>query len=200
MIINQHSLLKRIKKIGCFSFFLLLMTHSQAKTVDLSDSQIEDVKTFVFAFCTVLGYGLIFSAILSLKKFGQRSAMMQDTKASVLGPMIRLIIGAALTQTKAFLDIFFMSIWGQNYGELQQQTVSDPFNLLKSVTPMINIIYLIGLIAFIRGWLLIIRTTNEGQSQPGTLSKGFVYVFGGVLAMNIRGTIDMISKSFTSTS
>jgi intracellular multiplication protein IcmC len=198
MIINRWLMLQKVRRVGVFLFFFLSINIGHGAAIDISDSQISDIKEFIFTACVVMGYALIFSAVMSLKKFGQRSAMMQDTKASILGPMIRLVIGSALTQTKAFLDIFFLSIWGENYASLQTQSVSDPFNLLKSVTPMINIIYVIGLIAFIRGWLLIIRTTNEGQSQPGTMSKGFIHIFGGVLAMNIRGTIDMISKSFTS--
>ena len=60
--------------------------------------------------------------------------------------------------------------------------------LNAALAPMIGTIQVIGLIAFLRGWLLITKSTGE-QPQPGAVSKGFIHVIGGVLAINITCTM-----------
>ena len=60
------------------------------------------------------------------------------------------------------------------------------------------IIQTIGLIAFIRGWVLVARSASQGQ-PPGGTGKGLVHVFGGILAMNIVGTIQVINNTLYGT-
>ena len=50
------------------------------------------------------------------------------------------------------------------------------------------------MIAFIRGWILVVKGAQAG-SQPGNSSKGLIYVVGGVMAINITGTIDLINAT-----
>jgi len=60
------------------------------------------------------------------------------------------------------------------------------------------IIQTIGLVSFVRGWVLIARSAGHGQ-QPGSMGKGLVHVFGGILAMNIVGTIEIINNTLYGT-
>ena len=52
----------------------------------------------------------------------------------------------------------------------------------------------IGLYAFTRGWILIARAASQGQ-QPGGTGKGLMHVFGGVLAVNIVGTVELLKNT-----
>jgi intracellular multiplication protein IcmC len=60
--------------------------------------------------------------------------------------------------------------------------------------PLTMIIRVIGLIAFVRGWVLIARSASQGQ-PPGGTGKGLIHVFGGILAINIVGTLNMINTT-----
>jgi intracellular multiplication protein IcmC len=64
--------------------------------------------------------------------------------------------------------------------------------------PLTMIIQVIGLIAFVRGWVLIARSASQGQ-PPGGTGKGFMHVFGGILAINIVGTLEMINNTLYGT-
>jgi intracellular multiplication protein IcmC len=64
--------------------------------------------------------------------------------------------------------------------------------------PLAIIIQVIGLIAFVRGWVLVARSASQGQ-PPGGTGKGLIHVFGGILAINIVGTINMINNTLYGT-
>ena len=55
-----------------------------------------------------------------------------------------------------------------------------------------------GECAFIHGWILIARAASQGQ-PPGGTGKGLMHVFGGILAMNIVRTLDVIHNTFYGT-
>ena len=44
------------------------------------------------------------------------------------------------------------------------------------------------------GFLILTKATGQG-AQPGTISKGFVHIIGGVLAINIVQTINMLQAT-----
>jgi hypothetical protein len=50
------------------------------------------------------------------------------------------------------------------------------------------------MIAFVRGWL-ILKRASEGSGQA-TMAQGFTHLFGGVLAMNIFGFLEIMDSTF----
>ena len=56
------------------------------------------------------------------------------------------------------------------------------------------VVQVIGVIAFIRGWVLIARSASQGQ-PPGGTGKGIAHVFGGIMAMNIVGTLQVVNNT-----
>jgi intracellular multiplication protein IcmC len=56
---------------------------------------------------------------------------------------------------------------------------------------LLRILQLIGVIAFVRGWVLLARSQGQG-AQPGTMGKAVTHVFGGVLLMNIVATVNIM--------
>ena len=63
------------------------------------------------------------------------------------------------------------------------------------VDTAIGFVQLVGLWAFIYGWVLIKRA-NTRSYDPAVGSKGVVHIAGGVLAMNIVATLHMLAETF----
>ena len=75
---------------------------------------------------------------------------MQDTKASVIGPSVRLLLGVSLLAISDFLDIFYNTIWGYDVADAAQITLgSDSLGLGEAIKPVKNIIEIVGMVAFL---------------------------------------------------
>lgn len=64
---------------------------------------------------------------------------------------------------------------------------SDASSTESLVTSVVTIMQVVGVIAFIRGLLLLNGAGSPG-AQPGSVGKGLTFVVGGLLAINIYGT------------
>ena len=76
------------------------------------------------------------------------------------------------------------------------QAVPNLFNSQAGLA-ITRIFQVIGLAAFLRGWLLIAKSA-QGQQQ-GNTSKGFIHIFGGILAMNVIGTLQILNNTLYGT-
>ena len=54
---------------------------------------------------------------------------------------------------------------------------------------------LIGLIAFLRGWVILSKMGHSG-SQPGRVGKGITHSGGGILLINIVQTTQILANTF----
>ena len=122
--------------------------------------------------------------------------------------------GGGPTEPLMYLFVATMLIYFPSGFQMLMNTTFGYSNVLayapnNSQMPMINaifgqnspmgqaltiIIQLVGLISYIRGWLLIAKSGSAGQ-QPGNVGKGITHIFAGVLAMNIIGTLQVISNT-----
>ncbi len=62
---------------------------------------------------------------------------------------------------------------------------------------MFGVIFLVGVIAFIRGMLLLIKI-GEGQHQGGGVGKAFTFIFAGVIGVNMPAFYDLFNNMLTS--
>ena len=60
------------------------------------------------------------------------------------------------------------------------------------------LIQVIGVFAFVKGWVMIARSASQGQ-PPGGTGKGLMHVFGGILAMNIVATLQVVNNTIFGT-
>jgi intracellular multiplication protein IcmC len=60
---------------------------------------------------------------------------------------------------------------------------------------MVLFIQIIGLVAFIRGWMMIAKSASQGGHQQGGFGKGMMHIFGGVMAINIVSTLNVINQT-----
>lgn len=148
----------------------------------------------------IIGLAFAFKALYSLKVYGEARTMMA-THTSMKEPLTYVAVAAVFIYFPTAFEIFMNTSFG--YGNVlayapvdsSNSTIDTLFGSGSAVgRPLTLIIQVIGLAAFIRGWVLIARSASQGQ-PPGGTGKGFVHVFGGILAMNIVGTLQIIDNT-----
>ncbi|MGQ3888119.1 type IV secretion protein IcmC [Legionella sp. CNM-1927-20] len=153
----------------------------------------------------VIGVFFAFKAIYSLKSYGESRTMM-SSHASMKEPLVYLFVAGMFIYFPTGLGILLNTTFGSpnilGYVPVDSQnpTLSALFGSDSAVGQSLTIIIqVIGLIAFVRGWVLIARSSSQGQ-PPGGLGKGMVHVFGGIVAMNIVLTLEIINNTLYGTS
>ena len=151
---------------------------------------------FVVAASYVLGVSFIFSAVHELKIYGQ-PRMMMPAMASITGPLGKMAIGAFLIFLPGTLDTLLYTLWGTTDVMLSwdstplsqsSTSLSIPLEILNAAVALVR---LFGYIAIVHGFVLLSKVTKQG-APPGQFGKGVIQVIGGVLAVNIIETINII--------
>lgn len=188
-------------------FFLVSTVYAQdtdtsAYSIDsifsnLSTS-LSGVSQFLTALSYVIGIYLTVSAVFKFKKFGHRTAFMH-VEAGMFGPIMQFFIGVGLLYTPTFIGVLNATVFGDSSIDdvmAYSASGSSP-DWATAIEPMYQTIQVIGLIAFLRGWLILTKSVQkDGGNQPGQTTKGIIHIIGGVMAMNITRTIDIITASF----
>lgn len=173
---------------------------SQADLLTNIAKSLAPVERLITGGAYLLGIAFMFKAIYSLKAYGESRTMMSSS-TSAKEPIVYLLVGGVLLYFPTTLQVLMQTTF--NYSTvLQYAPVNSKSNALDTLfgtgsivgRPLTMLIQVIGLIAFIRGWVLIARSASQGQ-PPGGTGKGFIHVFGGILAINIVGTITMINNT-----
>ncbi|MCP0913189.1 MULTISPECIES: type IV secretion protein IcmC [Legionella] len=153
----------------------------------------------------LIGLSFAFKALYSLKVYGEARTMM-SSNASIKEPVTYLLVAAIFIYFPTAFQVLLNTTFGYanplSYSAIGSEnktlnTLFGPNSLVGK--PLTIIIQTIGLIAFIRGWVLISRSASQGQ-PPGGTGKGMMHVFGGILAMNIVGTLQIINNTLYGTS
>lgn len=152
----------------------------------------------------LLGIGFAIKAIYTLKVYGESRTMM-SSNSNVKEPMIYFFVAAIFLYFPTALHVFLTTTFGNSnilqYAPINSngQAINVLFGTASTVgRPLAMIIQTIGGIAFIRGWVLIARSASQGQ-PPGGTGKGLVHVFGGIFAMNIVATLEIINNTLYGT-
>lgn len=152
----------------------------------------------------IIGLAFAFKAIYTLKVYGESRAMTAS-HTSFKEPMMYLLIAIILIYFPTGLNLMMATTFGES-GILQYGSYTGPNQVLQSLfgtsSPvgwaLTILIQTIGLIAFVHGWILVARASSQGQ-PPGGTGKGLMHVFGGVLAMNVVKTLEIINNTFYGT-
>lgn len=163
---------------------------------------IKEPLIMVVAFVAVLcGLFMIVNGLVKASKYGT------DPKTySIQSILTNIAFGSLLMTLGANLDMMMSSLFGIGYDEVVANTitwkgleallggtVSEQFKL--AVTSALTFVQLIGLIAFVRGWL-ILKKVVEGGGGNVTLAQGLTHIIGGCLAININGFLVIMDKTF----
>ena len=177
-------------------FLLLSFTTSYAKiSIDFNQmmSSLKDnlpaVIRLTTAFAYVLGTLFVISGLSDLKTIGHSSSMQQQTSMS--GPLMKILMGVMLIYLPSTRDSLMLTFW-QTDSIVEYTGGGGQFAQMKE--GIVLLIRTLGYIALVRGLVVLSRVGYQG-SQPGTVGKGFLYIIGGVLAINIVATIEIVQNS-----
>ncbi|MCH9715646.1 MAG: type IV secretion protein IcmC [Gammaproteobacteria bacterium] len=175
------------------------MSNSTSMLINLADSLIP-VQKLISGAAYLVGVSFAFKAIYSLKIYGEAKTM-QSSSTSAKEPIFYLLVSGFLIYFPSALDVIMNSTFGNSsilaYGD--SDIVSSGFGGdSEAGMAIVSIFQTIGLYAFVRGWVLIARSASQGQ-QPGGMGKGLMHVFGGILAVNIVGTVEIINNTLLGT-
>jgi len=164
-------------------------------------SSLISVQQLITASAWLMGISFVVKAIYSMKSVAEQKTQ-QSSHGSLKEPLFYLLAGAMLIYLPTAVHIFLNSTFGEGaqilaYAPLDSgnSTLNKLFGQSSSLGPIIAlVVQVVGVIAFIRGWVLIARSASQGQ-QPGGVGKGLAHVFGGILAMNIVGTLQIVNNT-----
>ena len=100
------------------------------------------------------------------------------------------------------INVFLGTIFGSNtiLAYTGTSTLNPVFDTLFGSTSefgknLVLFVQTCGLVAFMRGWLIIARSGTQGGHQQNSMGKGLMHIGGGVLALNIVQTITIINNT-----
>ena len=148
----------------------------------------------ITAISYVTGFLLAYRALYHLKVYGELRTMMAS-QASLRTPVTYLVIAAIFTFFPVGVQVIVVTLWGS-------ETPLSPLGYNSSggatgdmaLDAILGFIQLVGLIAFVRGWMMIAGSSQHGTQQNN--ARGFIHVIGGIMAINIVGTRNVIWATF----
>ncbi len=142
----------------------------------------------------VLGFILVLRGVYKLKEYGEMRTSM-SSQTNLWPPMITLAIGTLLIFFVSGYQIGLQTLFGYSSPLTYSADTSSTETLVSSV---VSIMQVIGVIAFIRG-LLLLNGAGGHSAQPGSVGKGLTFTIGGLLAINIYGTWEILVNTLVGT-
>ncbi|MCC5791951.1 MAG: type IV secretion protein IcmC [Legionellaceae bacterium] len=172
----------------------------QANILKNIAATLEPVERMLTGLAYVIGMAFAFKAIYSLKVYGEARTMMASN-ASLKEPLTYLLVAAVFIYFPTSMQIIMQTIYNEP-SVLQYAPTDSPNSAIDALfgpgspvgRPLSLIIQVVGIAAFIRGMVMVARAGGQG-GQPGAMGKGMMHVFGGILAINIVKTLDIINNT-----
>ncbi len=160
--------------------------------INLSNS-LGPVSQLITGAAYVMGIGLAFKAIYALKIYGESRTMMSG-HGNIKEPLSYLFVAGIFIFLPTGFSIIMQTTFGYSSPlAYSQWTSSGGTGASPAMTAIFRLVQVVGLFAFIRGWLYISKSQSQGSQ--GGFSKGLTHIFGGIMAMNIVGTANMLSAT-----
>lgn len=177
---------------------------SQADILTNIANNLGPVQKLITGAAYLLGLIFAFKAMQALKSNAE-ATVMSSSHGNMKEPLIYLIVASALIYFPTGLNVALMTTFGST-NILQYAPVNSSNQVIDVLfgpdslvgPPLTIIIQTIGLGNFVRGWILIARGASGGQQQGGT-GKGLIHIFGGILAINIVETVNIINNTIYGT-
>lgn len=151
-------------------------------------TQIPMLMRMVTAMGYVIGMYFIIFSMLKFKEFGEQRTMM-SSQHHLKEPVTYLVMGALLLYLPSSVQMGMSTFWAEPnpYGYLEQQDQWAQF-----INNCFMVIQLFGVIAFIRGLVILSHTGAQGGGGQGQFGKGVTHVIGGIFCINIYQFIKVI--------
>jgi hypothetical protein len=146
-------------------------------------------------FCYLAGVLLVMVGISRMLK-----TMQEGPRGPAgIGTIMTFVTAGALLSIDTMLSGWLRSIFGSNnsmsYGELAYtggMTGAEVGHVNAVMSAVVAFVAILGVISFIRGWFIIRSVAEGGQAS---LMAGMTHLFGGALAVNLGGVINMVQET-----
>ena len=146
----------------------------------------------VNSFGFIAGMVFIFIGIYKLKAYGESRTMM-SSNVSLKEPIVALFIGSMLLYYPSALGMGLTTIFNTSQlTDLSYVTSMVP-SYDQSFKAILQLVQIVGLISFVRGWFVLSASTQPGR---GGFGKGMTHLVGGVLAVNIAAVKQILWTTF----
>ena len=147
----------------------------------------------------IIGLFLALRGVMMYRAFANQTYGSAQ-RGEIAGPMVFLIVGIMLiylpsTMNASLQTIFGTSEIGQLSSLVSYQSPDSSENWLNLQNIFVKYLKLVGLIAFLRGWIILSKMGHPG-AQPGSIGKGITHIFGGVVLINLVDTINILGRTF----
>jgi intracellular multiplication protein IcmC len=161
--------------------------------MDTLNSNMPAVVRFLVAVAYVSGIWLVVSAVVELRIYGQSRTMMPGN-TSFTGPLAKFLVGIALMFFPNVVNISMWTLWGEGSASVLSYPTSTNAQWDPMIKGAVSLIRVLGYISIIRGLMMYTRASQHG-AQPGMTGKATVHIIGGVLAVNIVQTMNILKAS-----
>ena len=153
---------------------------------------VPDLMRLVTAFAYVLGMVFIFKGVVELKHMGEMRTQMSSEHHFAV-PLSLLIAGTLLLYLPSAVQVGLSTFWTNPtpYGYETTGIGATQDQWAEFLNTCFSIIQLFGIIAFIRG--LIILSHGGGHRQGGGMGKGLTHIIAGIFCINIYQLVQVIA-------
>lgn len=137
----------------------------------------------------LMGLGLFMTGLFELKRYGEMRTMMSH-QMTIAKPALMILCGVIFLILPTFLATGLVALWGTS-SPLAYHGNADGY--AEYIPPLLMFVRLIGAGSIMRGIVLFARAGGQG-GQPGTMGKAMVHVIGGLCALHILGTEQILSS------
>ncbi len=169
-------------------------TQPQADFFDLSTfldrlhAQIPGFIRLLFALSYTIGILLFIISLLKFKHFGENASSRYVSSGPLTIPVAYAVAAIVLIYLPTALQVGTTTLLADNGdSSLFSYTLvkKGGFDYNAIVAQVVDIIKVVGLLTFIRGWIMLTKVGD--QQHRGVTFRGVVHVCGGILAINIMG-------------
>jgi uncharacterized membrane protein len=183
------------KKISLAILPILMLVAQPAHAIGIDTMFInfENSANGIIDLTQVVAYVIgLFLGIKSLFKFAEVS---RDKNKSVSGPISTFLAGVALLYLGSTLDVLTSSVFtsGDNGLIAMPGGMGQAKAVFKAIFTFIS---MVGLIAIVRGVLILKNVGDGGAPKNATFSQGLVFLIGGLAAWHITATIRILASTF----
>jgi intracellular multiplication protein IcmC len=141
----------------------------------------------------LIGFFFAFQAVMQFRRIGEQRMGMGGSEGWGK-PIMSAFIALVFLYWPTVVDMMNIAVYGRTeifgYADVIPG-IKEEYKVIVEVAG--GIIQLIGYISFIRGWVLLARVGQHG-GQPGAFGKAMMHIIGGLLAINIFGTLTLLGK------
>ncbi len=197
MLLSRQYVIKLVCLLAVF--ILLTGCSSSGSSVDFQSMlqnlsrSYPNIWKLLTATAYVMGFFFAFKGVYALKAYGESRTMMSSS-ANIKGPIAYLFAATMLIFSPAAFHMINFTFFGTS--NILSYTGGGVGSISQtSIDSVIGVVQIIGLIAFIRGWVYVARSGEQSGGQQGS-GKALTHIIGGALAINVVQLKDVIWNTF----